>query len=771
MQTQIHAVVRRRVFTYLAVAAGLILLAIALDGVEWRTNAHVHTVMEALATQLAIGVGIMALVRYYTRKDNTFLLLGAGFLGTAFLDGYHAVVTSDAFRFLMPSELPSLIPWSWSSSRLFLSVVLFLSWVAWRREQKLGSKGTYSEKAVYAVFALFTLASFVFFAQAPLPVAYFPNLMFPRPEEFVPAFFFLAAFIGYWHKGQWRTDQFEHWIMLSLVVGFCGQAAFMAHSGALFDDEFSVAHLLKKASYLCVLVGLLISVYATFRQTKELGLRLSAFVDNTADGIVTINRHGTIETLNPAVEAMFGYSSDELLGRNVSQFLIDDDRVNCREELEQIDFIMARFIERPREMECRRKDGSTFLIELSVSNLEYEGQTKYAGIIRDITDRKRAEKMKNEFVSTVSHELRTPLTSIKGALGLVQAGAVGELLPDTKSLVGIAYKNSDRLVRLINDILDIEKIEAGKMDFQMETHNLSELLSNAIDANAGFADQYGVALELSSVEPRNQIYGDAYRLQQVFVNLLSNAVKFSPRGGNVKIAVARIETGYRISFHDDGPGIPEEYNESIFEKFCQVDASDNRQKGGTGLGLHIAKSIIDTHKGKLYFESKSNLGTTFFVDLPDVTLQSDIPETIKRQQSEPAIPSHVSHIGGQPQILHVEDDQDVQRIVSFVLEGVANVTSVGNVAEARSAINSKHFDLVVLDLGLPDGDGEELLPALTQRHGGAIPVVVFSAREISRSVAQRVSASLMKSRTSNEVLLETIQATVEARAATVPVAQ
>ena len=221
-----------------------------------------------MATLLALIVGVIALVRFYAKKNNTFLFVGTGFLGTAFLDGYHAVVTSHYFQALLPSDLGSLIPWSWVASRMFLSVMLALSWYAWRRQQRLGEAGQVGEKAVYLFSAAFTLASFLFFAFVPLPRAYYPEFWFHRPEEFVPALFFLIALIGYLRKGEWRTDAFDHWLVLSLIVGFVGQAVFMSYSGTLFDFEFDAAHTLKKVSYICVLTGLLISIYTIFKTAE-----------------------------------------------------------------------------------------------------------------------------------------------------------------------------------------------------------------------------------------------------------------------------------------------------------------------------------------------------------------------------------------------------------------------------------------------------------------------------------------------------------------------
>ena len=253
-----------RTTAYLVVSAALVLGFLMVRGSTWQSGAQLHTVMEAVATILALIVGGMALARFYSRKSNTFLFVGAAFLGTSFLDGFHAVVTSEFFSPLLPSDLPSLIPWSWVASRLFLSVLLFLSWAAWRREKRLGDSGRVSESIVYLSVAVMTAACFALFALVPLPRAYYPELPFPRPEEFLPALFFLLALVGYLRKGDWRTDIFEHWLVLSLIIGFLSQAMFMSTSGQVFDAGFDLAHLLKKVSYVLVLMGLLLSMLTIF---------------------------------------------------------------------------------------------------------------------------------------------------------------------------------------------------------------------------------------------------------------------------------------------------------------------------------------------------------------------------------------------------------------------------------------------------------------------------------------------------------------------------
>lgn len=258
--------------------------------------------METAATLLAAIVGALALVRYYTQRSNAILLVGAGFLGTAFLDGYHTVVTSVFFRPYMPSDLPSLISWSWVASRQFLSLFLFFSWLAWLHEHRHGEAGKINPTTVYLFAGTLTLASFLFFASAPLPRAYYPEFIFHRPEEFGPALFFLLALIGYLHQGEWRTDASAYWMVLALIVSFVGQAVYMSFSGALFDFEFDIAHLLKKVSYICVLTGLLVSMYGVFKQAKTAERRTRAILETVPEGILTIDAAGTVQSINPGAQ-------------------------------------------------------------------------------------------------------------------------------------------------------------------------------------------------------------------------------------------------------------------------------------------------------------------------------------------------------------------------------------------------------------------------------------------------------------------------------------
>ncbi len=242
---------------------------------------------------------------------------------------------------------------------------------------------------------------------------------------------------------------------------------------------------------------------------------------------------------------------------------------------------------------------------------------RMVGVIQDITERKRLDRMKDEFISSVSHELRTPLTSIKGSLGLLVGGAVGDVPDKAQNMLNIAADNCDRLLNLINDLLDMDKIQAGKLELHQEALQLSSLINKALSINQGYADKFKVKLTCrQELLPELEFHCDEYRLLQVLSNLLSNAIKFSPEGDVVTLAAAVEETMLRISISDNGPGIPKAFQEQIFKPFSQADSSDTRQRGGTGLGLVISKRLVEMHGGSIGFESRPDEGATFYVLLP-----------------------------------------------------------------------------------------------------------------------------------------------------------
>jgi len=242
----------------------------------------------------------------------------------------------------------------------------------------------------------------------------------------------------------------------------------------------------------------------------------------------------------------------------------------------------------------------------------------FLAMIQDITDLKRVEEMKSEFVSTVSHELRTPLTSIRGSLGLLAGGVAGPLSPAVGELVVMAERNCARLIRLVNDILDTEKLDSGKMRFDLRVTDVRGLVERAVESLAGFSLGHHVPLRVSAPDRPILCSVDGDRFVQVVLNLVSNAVKFSPPQAPVDIALTQEHGAMRLEVRDRGPGIPKDFQSRIFQRFSQADSSDARQKSGTGLGLCIAKSIVERLGGTIGFHTTPGAGATFFVTLPTV---------------------------------------------------------------------------------------------------------------------------------------------------------
>jgi PAS domain S-box-containing protein len=591
--------------------------------------------------------------------------------------------------------------------------------------------------------------------------------------------------------------------------------------------------------------------------------QLRVIFQNAADGILTVDGNGKVHDVNPSAAILFGRDTATMVDQTASDYFSEPADLIYQILREQLGDAQGR----PRELTVLRPDGNTIPVEITMQRVVLDSGALVICIMRDIRERKRVDQLKNEFVSTVSHELRTPLTSINGSLELVLGGVTGEIPSEVRSMLTIAQNNSRRLVRLINDILDIEKIESGHVAFDVRPLSAAEIARQAADANRGYAERYNVNIDIDEIDPSIRILGDSDRMQQVLANLLSNAIKFSPPHSKVSLRFLRENGQVRGEVQDSGPGIPPEFQSRIFDKFAQADASDSRQKGGTGLGLSIAKSIIERHGGTIGFIT-SDAGTNFHFTLPELpiaatpvpaatrpgegprvlvceddgdvatllsmilarggyatdvartaaeaksllaqrdyaamTLDLILPDQdgislirdIRLRENGPPIPivvvsieaaARAEEVNGdvvgivdwiqkpidqerlidsirratfgaerKQSILHVEDDADIIRVTEMVLREIATVTPATSVAAARRHLRNDRYDLVLLDITLGDGSGLELLPLL---RGGEepTPVIIFSADEMPRDIARAVSAALVKSHTSNEMLAQTIE--------------
>ena len=345
--------------------------------------------------------------------------------------------------------------------------------------------------------------------------------------------------------------------------------------------------------------------------------RIRQIIENMLVGLITITKEGIIESINPASERMFGYRAEELIGHHMMTIFHDSKLFSVENESDRNNFmenLINSSYNRIGELDALKKIGEHFPIEISLSDLETVDGPRLLANILDVSERREVERLKKEFVSTVSHELRTPLTSIRGSLTLLSVGAMGVLPEQVKKVVGIAERNTIRLITLINDILDIEKLESGKLDMVFDTLPIGTVLERSSESVKAFAEQNGIKLEL--IPSPTQVYADGDRLVQVLVNLVSNAVKFSPKGETVTVSVEEIPNWIEVKVTDRGRGIPAKFKGLLFQRFQQVEASDSKKKGGTGLGLAICKGIIEAHGGSIGVESEEGKGSCFWFRIP-----------------------------------------------------------------------------------------------------------------------------------------------------------
>ena len=347
-------------------------------------------------------------------------------------------------------------------------------------------------------------------------------------------------------------------------------------------------------------------------------LKHKTIMETMLDGLIIIDDHGIVQSMNPAAEKMFGYRADEVIGWNVSMLMPETLQHHHDQYLHNyLDSGKPRILGIGREIEAKHKDGHVFPVEISVVEIQFGNKRIFSGVLRDLTEQRQTERLKQEFVAIVSHELRTPLTSIRGSLNLLVNQLAGKLDPKSAELLEVANRNAERLSTLINDLLDMEKLQTGRFELNCKPLDSYQLLERALENNQGYADKYNVKLELiHKPEEPLWVYADEDRIQQVLSNLLSNAIKFSPEHGTVQAEVSEHGQRVRFSIRDQGPGVPKQFERRIFQKFMQADSSDSRQKGGTGLGLAISKNIVELHQGQIGYTPGRKKGSCFFFDLP-----------------------------------------------------------------------------------------------------------------------------------------------------------
>jgi len=459
--------------------------------------------------------------------------------------------------------------------------------------------------------------------------------------------------------------------------------------------------------------------------------RQSALILNSAtDGILGINLGNEATFINPAAVRMLGMTLDDFRGTTIHATIHHshpDGKMFPEEECANTLAMRRGQPVANADDTFWRGDGTNFPVEYSSTPMLDEDGNHLGAVVvfRDVTERRAIEKLKSEFVSTVSHELRTPLTSIRGALGLLSSGLLGTVAEKGQRMLEIAVANTDRLVRLINDILDIERVESGKVELTRGRIDAQTVVNLAREGLQSMADQEGIRIVVEPVA--GTLWGDSDRVIQTLTNLIGNAIKFSPRNTTVTLSGTAGATEFTFRVADQGRGVPEEKLASIFQRFSQVDASDSRTKGGSGLGLAICQSIVTAHGGRIWAEKNEPAGSCFQFTIPLAvpSVETAAIESIDQAPIEEQDSTAQS-------VLVVEDDVDLARVMIAALEGHGIRTFHATTGAEAIHLTRLHApSLIVLDLCLPDTDGFAVVSSLRQSEPlGHIPLLVYSALDV-----------------------------------------
>jgi len=465
--------------------------------------------------------------------------------------------------------------------------------------------------------------------------------------------------------------------------------------------------------------------------------RLDTVLSAIGDGVIVLDSDNKVLMANRRVSEVFGVPMEQLQGCDLA-VLIEQ----VRHRLLRPDLVEQKVMELKRtpsqvdEVTLELDDPSRQAIRLYSVPVRGADGTVVGRIATslDLGREREIERMKAEFLSTISHELRTPLTSIKGSLGLVLGGAAGTLSADARELLDIARSNTDRLVRVINQILDMMLLERGQALIRPVPMPLGPSLQHALRAVAAPAQEAGVEIRVQASEDLPNVLADARRVEQVTVNLLTNAIKYSPRGREVLVSARAEDGAVHVSVQDFGRGMSPEFLARLFEKFEHADSSLTRESQGMGLGLAISRHIVEAMGGRIWAESKENEGSVFHFTLPKSL--SALAERELTQPTAAAEPSAAPRL-----VLAIDNDEDVTRILSYIFETQGHqVICAHSGTEAIELARRHRPDLITLDLNLPDVDGFEVLRTLRaaeeSRH---IPVICISVRPDVR-LAQALGA-------------------------------
>jgi len=639
-----------RAAAYCALAAGLLLLFMAIRGADWTVSGSLPRAFELAAALIALVVGILALVRYYSRKNDTLLLIGSAMIGVAVLDTYHLFVTTGVPFPLMPAQSRVTEPWSWFSSRMFMSIMMLWSFTAWRRENRTGERGL-SELRIYFEVGAITLLSIALFGLVSLPAAIRPTGPIPRPFELLPGALFATATIGYLSKGNWRKRPFEVWLIPALIVSAAIQWLFIPFSTSPVDAWATVSHVLKLLSYGYILIGLVASMFGLYRRLERAALhiehsnealrgeiddrksaeaaarrseeRYRTILETIQEGYFEVDLAGNFVFWNESLADLLGYHPERLGGLNYRAYTRDPQSAAVFETFSQV-YRTGQPV-KAFGWEIVRPDGTRRYAEASAGPVRGEkGEiVGFRGIVRDVTQRRTAEERLEtksrelarsteelrQFASVASQDLLEPLRAVAGYTQLLARKYRGKLDGEADIFIRHSVEGIARMQRVLRDLIDYTRVHTHGRRFELV--ELDGVLAGTLASLRPAIEEAGATI---TSDPLPEVEADPTQMSQLLTNLIANAIKFrGERPPAIHVGAAKRPGEWLVTIRDNGVGVDPEERARIFEIFQRAHPRETHE--GTGIGLAICRRIVERHGGRIWVEPTPAQGATFALTL------------------------------------------------------------------------------------------------------------------------------------------------------------